>query len=222
MIAIALPGRGAPAGDGSFDRLLDRAEGVVLSRQEAMAVTIGFGSGRTHAIGIRPDADCAAPAPGLTLATRPASDAAPLLERHWRALDHVGLNLAVADLDKGGWAALIADAAAAMPAYRLRLDSPNEIVMLVGDGAVIELVRDATGPTGIHLCGSSDASRAALEDAWPSPWGGYKPGDEAFFRSVRLASSLLIPAYVDLAFADGGMAPWPTIVAAMGDRIGAG
>ena len=64
-----------------------------------------------------------------------------------------------------------------------------------------------------------DAARGLVDAEFPGPFGGYKPGDEPFFRSVALPYTLGMPTYLDLSFSDAQMAPWPQIVAAMGKRI---
>lgn len=163
--------------------------------------------------------------PGLKLVSTDGASLGRYLQSHWRSLDHVGLNIARRDLDAGEWRKLIAAVAQHMPAYRLDIGSSNDIIMIVDDrfgepAGVVELVYDKTSSlSSFHICAAVDVDRIALETQFPPPFGGYKPGDEAFFRSVALSTALHIPAYLDLAFADGDMMPWPDIVRGMGTRI---
>lgn len=165
-------------------------------------------------------------APNIRLVPTDSAILEHFLRSHWRSLDHIGINISARDLDIAGWRRLIADIAQSLPAYRLNVDSPNDIVMIVDDGTVsgsgvVELVHDRTASySSFHLCISVHADRAALEAMFPPPLGAYKPGDEPFFRSVALPGALRLPAYLDLAFSDGGMTPWADIVGAMGTRIG--
>jgi len=96
-------------------------------------------------------------------------------------------------------------------------------MIVQGDGdraSVVELVHDrAAERSSFHICARVEADRAMVEAAFPKPHGAYKPGDEPFFRSVALSVSPRLPSYLDLAFSDGQMGPWPWIVAAMGKRI---
>ena len=141
-------------------------------------------------------------------------------------LDHVGLNLSTNDLTADAWHNLISKLSARTPLFRLNVGAQNDIVIAIltdrieGKFSVVELVHDQSGAqTSVHICVRTPAPRSVLEAAFPAPFGGYKPGDEAFFRSVAFLPELAIPAYVDIAFSDGGLTPWPDIVAAMGQRI---
>jgi hypothetical protein len=136
----------------------------------------------------------------------------------------LGINLSHRDIDEATWLGLVDSVAAALPAWRLEIGSANDIVMIVkedGDRAsVVELVLDrAAWRSSFHVCARVAADRAAVEAAFPAPYGAYKPGDEPFFRSVVLPISPRLPSYLDLAFSDAQMGPWPGIVAAMGKRI---
>ena len=165
-------------------------------------------------------------APGVSLVPPDSAMLRHFLASHWRSMNHVGLNIAQHDLGAAEWQALIRDIALAVPAYRLDVGSANDIVMLIDDTqpdrpAVVELVYDRVAPcTSLHICAVVDADRAKLEEVFAEPTGGYKPGDEAFFRSVALPQSCAIPVYLDLAFADGAMMSWTDIVQTMGTRIG--
>lgn len=165
-------------------------------------------------------------APGVSLLPPDSAMLHRFLASHWLSQNHIGLNIAQRDLGATAWQELIHDIACVVPAYRLDVGSPNDIVMLVDDRqpdrpAVVELVYDRVAPcTSLHICAAVDADRATLETAFPAPTGGYKPGDQAFFRSVALPQSCSIPVYLDLAFADGAMMPWTEIVQLMGKRMG--
>jgi hypothetical protein len=141
-------------------------------------------------------------------------------------LDHVGLNLSHNDLTVEQWRALLAAISARTPLFRLNVGSPNDIVIAIlrdriaGKFGVLELVHDQSeAQTSLHICVRVSAPRSVLETQFPAPFGGYKPGDENFFRSVALLPELAMPAYIDIGFNDGGLTPWPDIVAAMGQRI---
>ncbi|HTJ63790.1 MAG TPA: hypothetical protein VL899_08260 [Alphaproteobacteria bacterium] len=163
-------------------------------------------------------------APGLAIPPADPETLTQFLRDNWLALDHVGFNLSHRDLDIGEWTRAIAEIGAALPAYRLEIDSANDIVMIVverdGRASTAELVYDrAASVSSMHFCARVAVPRLAVEAAFPTPVGAYKPGDEAFFRSVALDAPLGMPVYVDLAFSDAQMAPWPQIVAAMGKRL---
>ncbi|WP_157218864.1 hypothetical protein [Flavisphingomonas formosensis] len=165
--------------------------------------------------------------PGLALTPPDPESLIDCLTARAEAIDHVGISLSQRDLDGAAWEDFIARLAAFLPAWRLEIGSANDIVMIVCEGAegeraaAIELVHDRTAPfSSVHLCLAMGCDRAELEARLPPPLGGAKPGDEPFFRSVALPPSLAVPAYLDLAFSDGEMTPWPAIVRAMGKRIG--
>jgi hypothetical protein len=141
-------------------------------------------------------------------------------------LDHIGFNLSKNVLPTEDWRALIAGLSARTPLFRLDVGAPNDIVIAIlrdrieGKFSIVELVHDQSGAqTSVHICVRTPAPRSVLETAFPAPFGGYKPGDEAFFRSVAFLPELAIPAFIDIAFSDGSLTPWPQIVAAMGKRI---
>ena len=168
--------------------------------------------------------DEVAVAPGVIVQAVAAEQLTGFLSEQWRCFDHLGINLSHLDLDEAAWHRLIAAVAARLPAWRLEIGSANDIVMLVaedGDRAsVVELVYDRAAPrSSFHICARVAADRAQVDGAFPAPYGAYKPGDEPFFRSVALPFSPRLPSYVDLAFSDAQMAPWPQIVAAMGKRV---
>ena len=163
-------------------------------------------------------------APGVTVQAVETAQLTGFLSDQWRAFNHLGINLSHLELGEAEWHRLIAAVAAKLPAWRLKISSANDIVVLVaedGDRAsVVELVYDRAAPrTSFHVCARVAADRAAVEAAFPPPFGAYKPGDEPFFRSVALPISPRLPSYLDLAFSDAQMGPWPQIVAAMGKRI---
>lgn len=139
-------------------------------------------------------------------------------------LDHIGINLSKADVSATDWKTLINALGAIWPAYRLNIGSPNDIVLLIdqssADPSVVELVHDrAAQRTSLHFCLKVNLERKPLAEIFPAPHGGYKPGDEAFFRSVALPRFSFVPAYLDLAFSDAPIAPWPKIAAQMGQRL---
>lgn len=163
-------------------------------------------------------------APGVTIQHVGEDRLAGFLKTEWQGFDHLGINLSHRDIDEADWHALIAAVAAELPAWRLEIGSANDIVMVVkedGDHAsVFELVLDRRAErSSFHICARVAADRAAVEGVFPPPFGAYKPGDEPFFRSVALPISPRLPSYLDLAFSDAQMGPWPRIVAAMGKRI---
>jgi hypothetical protein len=163
-------------------------------------------------------------APGVTVQAVEAEQLIGFLGDQWRAFDHLGINLSHLEFDEAQWHRLIAAVSAKLPAWRLEIGSANDVVMIVQeDGArasVVELVLDRRADrSSFHVCARVAADRAAVEAAFPSPYGAYKPGDEPFFRSVALPISPRLPSYVDLAFSDARMGPWTQIVAAMGKRI---
>lgn len=146
------------------------------------------------------------------------------LENEWSALDHLGINLSHNDLDKAQWHRLVASVAAVLPAWRLELGSGNDVVMIVREHgnrtSVVELVYDlAANRSSFHICARVAADRTKVEEAFPPPFGAYKPADKPFFLSVALPISPRLPSYVDFAFSDAQMASWPLIVASIGKRI---
>lgn len=164
--------------------------------------------------------------PGLRIHAPELPRVERFLDRHGGVADHIGINFSHRDVAEAAWHAFVERLAAQVPAYRLDTGSPNDIVFVVIDGAgtqpaaVLELVYDrAAAHTHVHFCVRVAADRAAVERAFAAPHGGYKPGDEAFFRSVPLPPLLRLPAYVDVAFADAPIAPWPQTVQAIGRRI---
>jgi len=169
------------------------------------------------------DAVCVAP--GVTVEPVEEDRLIGFLRDEWRGFDHLGISLSHRDLDKIQWNRLVDTVAAALPAWRLEIGSANDIVMIVqedGDRvSVVELIHDrAAERSSFHICAHVASDRAMVEAAFPAPHGAYKPGDEPFFRSVALPVSPRLPSYVDLAFSDAQMGPWPWMVAAMGKRIG--
>ena|GEM_PF-3022705 len=150
------------------------------------------------------------------------------LNKYPISLDHIGLTLAEGDIKDATWRQLIVTLSAKLPIYRLDVGSPNDILMIVptdlasGGAQVFELVRDrSVAQSSFHFCLRVDAPRTIVEAEFPPPFGGYKPGDESFFRSVAFLPELLMPAFIDFAFEDGAMTPWPQIVEKMGTRISA-
>jgi hypothetical protein len=165
-------------------------------------------------------------APGVTVQAVEAARLTKFLSDQWRAFDHLGINLSHLELDEAGWHRLVAVVGGRLPAYRLEIGSANDIVMIVaedaatGPASVVELVYDrGARRSSLHVCARVAADRAHVDAAFPAPYGAYKPDDEPFFRSVALPFSPRLPSYVDLAFSDAQMAPWPQIVAAMGKRL---
>ncbi len=163
-------------------------------------------------------------APGLHLRPADQPRLTDFLAGHWLALDHVGINLSHLALSEADWRTAIAAIGAALPAYRLEIGAANDIVMMVseqhGRVSTVELVYDrAATCSSLHICIRVSVPRALVDAEFPEPFGAYKPGDEAFFRSVALPYTLGVPTYLDLSFSDAQMAPWPQIVAAMGKRL---
>jgi hypothetical protein len=195
-------------------------------------VTIRTGDGFGLSLGDRPLAamrlgapsDTVEVAPGIAVKLGAEDRLAGFLRSGWRGFDHLGINLSHRDLDEAAWQRLVDSVAAELPVWRLEIGSANNIVMVVkedGDRAsVVELVLDRRAErSSFHICARVAADRTGVEAAFPAPFGAYKPGDEPFFRSVALPVSPRLPSYLDLAFSDARMGPWPQIVAAMGKRI---
>jgi hypothetical protein len=166
-------------------------------------------------------------APGLSLEPAAVDDLSTFLRGQWRGSDHVGINLSHRELDEPAWQSFVAALGAAVPAWRLDVGSVNDIVFIVlenegaATAAVVELVYDRTAAhSSVHFCVRVAASRDAVERQFAAPHGGYKTGDEAFFRSVALPSPACLPIYVDLAFSEAQVAPWPQTVRAIGRRVG--
>lgn len=175
---------------------------------------------------VQPRAGLVEIAPGLQLQPDP-DRLNRFLGEQWRALDHLGINFSHRELDERTWQSCIAELSALVPAYRLSVGSTNDIVFIVMEetgttnAAVVELVYDRTLDTSsAHFCVRVGADRNAIEREFAAPRGGYKAGDEAFFRSVALPALPRLPVYVDLAFSDAPMAPWPDMVRAIGQRLG--
>ncbi len=238
-IVVTLP-LGAKAEAGALGRLVQRLEAedpagfVSLRPHHFSAIEIGIEGGASFRVPLPANGaaansrDSVEVAESLHLKPSPADRIEPFLARHNAALDHIGLNLSHRDIDETTWRALVEAAAASLPLYRLEVGSPNDILLALqtdpetGAVNVLELVRDqSAGRTSLHFCLSVKAPRKAVEAAFPDPFGGYKPGDEQFFRSAAFMPELAMPAYLDFAFEDGGLTPWPQIVAAMGKRVGA-
>jgi hypothetical protein len=222
----------------AFDWLLARtrsgdaafANDIVSFREhDGDTFNLSFGEGAPLvSIVLSPAAspDAVEVAPGVEIQAVEAGRLTEFLADRWRAFDHLGINLSHRELDKTDFDRLIAAVGAKLPAFRLEIGSANDIAMIVmedtatGRSSVVELVYDrAASRSSFHVCARVAADRAEVDAAFRAPYGAYKPGDEPFFRSVALPSSPRLPSYVDLAFSDAQMAPWPQIVAAMGKRI---
>jgi hypothetical protein len=195
-------------------------------------VSFRIGDGFGLSLGDQPLATMRLICPSDTVEIAPGVSVQPVgwdrleafLAKEWSAYDHIGLNLSHMDIDQGEWHQLITTVAAELPAWRLEIGAANDIVMLVSECrrrvSVVELVFDrAAERSSFHVCARVGADRAAVEAAFPAPFGAYKPGDEPFFRSVALPVSPRLPSYLDLAFSDAQMGPWPAIVSAIGKRI---
>jgi hypothetical protein len=221
-----------PSGGGeTFAWLRTRMEsGDPAFANRAVAIRVGHGFGIS--LEGQPLAAMNLEAPSLTVEVAPGIAVQPteeghlgrFLEEEWCGFDHLGINLSHRDIYEDQWHRLVATVADKLPAWRLEVGSANDIVMVVkeeGDRAsVVELVLDRTAErSAFHICARVAADRAGVEAAFPAPYGAYKPGDEPFFRSVALPVSPRLPSYIDLAFSDAQMGPWPAIVAAMGKRI---
>jgi hypothetical protein len=218
-------------GDGIVTWLLGRTRsGGPASDNDVVSFRIGDGFGLS--LGAQPLAtmnlgapsDVVEVAPGVAVQSGGWERLEDFLAKEWSAYDHVGLNLSHRDLGEVEWKGLIAVVATKFPAWRLEIGSVNDIVMVVRQDerrtSVVELVLDRRAErSSFHVCARVKADRTAVEAAFPPPFGAYKPGDEPFFRSVALPVSSRLPSYIDLAFSDAQMAPWPQIVAAMGKRI---
>jgi hypothetical protein len=221
-----------PSGGGeTFAWLRARMEsGEPAFANHAIRVCVGHGFGLSLddrpliAMNLAAPSETVDVAPGVTLQPVEEDRLAGFLRDEWRGFDHLGINLSHRDIDETRWHALIGSVAAALPAWRLEIGSANDIVMIVKDdgdrASVVELVLDRRAErSSFHVCARVAADRAAVETAFPAPFGAYKPGDEPFFRSVALPISPRLPSYFDFAFSDAQMGPWPGIVAAMGKRI---
>ena len=227
----------AHAEAGALSWLLQRIEAkdpdhvVALRPHQSADLDIALESGDAQRIVSRTDVGANTPSNveiNASLSLKPSSGAhiQTFLKQYGFALDHIGLNLSHRDINETQWRTLVDSVAAHTPLYRLEIGSANDILLVVrpdertDDAHVLELVRDASAAqTSLHLCLRINARRADIEAAFPDPFGGYKPGDEPFFRSVALYPELSIPAYLDFSFSDGDMTPWPQIVAAMGKHI---
>ena len=196
----------------------------------AISVRVGHGFGLSldyhplAAMNLAAPSETVEVAPGVTMQPVEEDRLAGFLRDQWRGFDHLGINLSYRDIDDATWLGLVETVAVALPAWRLEIGSANDVVMIVkedGDRAsVVELVLDRGAErSSFHICARVAADRAAVEAAFPAPYGAYKPGDEPFFRSVALPISPRLPSYFDFAFSDAQMGPWPGIVAAMGKRI---
>ncbi|MDB5396659.1 MAG: hypothetical protein JWM91_4165 [Rhodospirillales bacterium] len=222
------------SGAGAFDWLLGRmrsgdapfANDIVSFRtSDSFGLSVGEDALASIALAAV-SSDEVEVASGVTVQAVDAERLTGFLRDQWRAFDHLGINLSYLDLHEAQWQRLIGAVGAMLPAYRLEIGSANDVVMIVmedavtGRASVLELVYDrGARRSSFHVCARVAADRAQVEDAFPAPYGAYKPGDEPFFRSVALPYAPNLPSYLDLAFSDAEMAPWPQIVAAMGKRI---
>lgn len=162
-------------------------------------------------------------APGLVLCPVDQDSLESFFQSHATRPDHIGLNISQAVVSESVWADFIAATAVLFPSYRLLIPSVNDVVMVLFEDLVLELVYDRSSPrSSFHICLAVDADRASLEGRFPSPLGGYKVGDEAFFRTLALPSHDNFPCYLDIAFRDGAMQPWRDIVQALGRRVDVG
>lgn len=227
---LELP-RAVAAGDEQLAALLawlpvDGAIAVCIADADAIGIACGDAAALTVPL---------LPAPGSGVEISPGRHVqAPDFERvdrllrlHGTVLDHIGVNFSQRDIGEATWLDFVERLAVRLPVYRLDIGSANDIVFVVierGDAqpaAVLELVLDRGAQhTNLHFCLRVGASRADLERTFAAPYGGCKPGDEDFFRSVGLPSLLRLPAYLDLAFAEAAVAPWPQTVRAIGHRVG--
>ncbi len=163
-------------------------------------------------------------APGVDLAPVQAGALSEFLQGSAISIDHIGINLCAADLPEANWAAALLALDAVFPTYLLQVGAANAnanaIAIALLPSLALELVYDRGAiQSSFHVCVKVAATRAQVEARFPFPHGVYKPGDEAFFISLAPPPRLRIPTYLDLAFSDGQMAPWPTIVQAMGRRV---
>ena len=236
-INLPLSGHAAHKDAGALSWLLQRVAAqhpdnfVALRPRESANLAIEIGAGAAQHIAQATDPRASTPThveinSSLGLQPSSSADVQSFLTQSGFVLDHFGLNLSHRDIDAPQWRDLTDRVAACAPLYRLEIGSSNDILLAVqadpktGEAHVLELVRDASAAqTSLHLCLRVNAPRAGIEAAFPDPFGGYKPGDEPFFRSIAFYPELSIPAYLDFAFTDGSMTPWPQIVAAMGKRI---
>jgi hypothetical protein len=235
-LALDLPlGRGVVADGGAFDWLLAQMRSgeaafandlIALRPRSGERVVLSFDGGGPLLSLPAPtiSGDTVEVSPGLCLQPADQSRLTDFLADHWLALDHVGINLSHRDLAEAHWQLAIAAIGAVLPAWRLEIGAANDIVMVVseesGRVSTVELVYDrAATHSSLHICARLSVPRALVDVEFPTPYGAYKPGDEAFFRSVALPYMLGVPAYLDLSFSDAQMAPWPQIVATMGKRV---
>jgi len=143
-------------------------------------------------------------------------------------LDHIGINLASVQIDEQRFRGFLDDVDRHWPVYLLDVPGGNVIAIAVageqggGSGRAVqalEIVHDRRQlRSSLHVCARVASNRTETERAFPAPFGAYKPGDEAFFRSVTVTAGIGVPFYLDLAFADAPFPRWTEIVAAMGRR----
>lgn len=234
-LALDLPlGQGAANG-GAFDWLLAQMRSgeaafandlIALRPRSGERIVLSFDGGGPLLSFPAPTihGDAVELSPGLYLQQADQTRLTDFLAEHWLALDHVGLNLSHRDLPEADWRTAITAIGAVLPAYRLEIGASNDIVMIVSEDAgrvsTLELVYDrAATLSSLHVCARLSVPRGLVDAEFPEPFGAYKPGDEAFFRSVALPYTLGLPTFLDLSFSDAQMAPWPEIVAAMGRRV---
>ena len=224
-LVIDVPlGRDGPAA-GTFDWLLAQMRSgeaafsndvIALRPRDGESIDVSFdGAAPLLSVPVPPiSGETVEVAPGLHLQLADQSRLTDFLADHWLALDHVGINLSHGDLAEAGWRAAITAIGAVLPAWRLEIGAANDIVMIVSEDegrvSTLELVYDrAATLSSLHVCARLSVPRALVDAEFPEPFGAYKPGDEAFFRSVALPYMLGMPAYLDLSFSDAQMAPWP-------------
>jgi hypothetical protein len=234
-LALDLPLSDSMADGGAFDWLLAQMRSgeaafandvIELRPRGGEGVVLSFDGGGPLLSVTTPTifSDTVEVSPGLHLQPADQTRLTDFLAEHWLALDHVGISLSHRDLAEARWQLAIAAIGAALPAFRLEIGAANDIVMVVSEAhgrvSTVELVYDrAATRSSLHICARLSVPRGLVDAEFPEPFGAYKPGDEAFFRSVALPYTLGMTAYLDLSFSDAQMAPWPQIVAAMGKRI---
>jgi hypothetical protein len=151
------------------------------------------------------------------------------LEGQLVELDHIGVNLAASEIGEPGWKAFLAELDRSWPVHVLDLPGTDCVAIALADPRghdpakravqALEIVHDRRARhSSLHVCVRVATDRAATERAFPAPCGACKPGDEAFFRSVTVATGVAVPFYLDLAFADAPFPRWSEIVAQMGRR----
>ena len=205
--------------------------GVTIREHAAPVLAVSACSSRLESVAVHHAADRVPVSAELQLLACPLAQAAGQVAPKVTSVDHVGVNFAASTVDESAWHDFVAVIARSVPAYRLEIESPNEILILLpepctgtrptSDPPAVELVYDRTITcSSVHVCLRVSLEREALEKTFPKPYGGYKRGDEAYFRSIAVENGCPLPLYLDLAYAEAAFPPWSQIVQHIGRRLG--